>query len=249
MFFGYASALAELARVIAGRLYHDKDKFVAVSTSEVLTPYYRTIIEQHLCRKVYDQYGSQEGCHLAVECDAGYMHVHPHIGIVEVLNEYDKPCLNGELGRVVVTGFKHSMPLIRYDIGDSAIALDGPCPCGLVWPIIGPVAGRSEDLVITPDGRKIGYLNFHSTKNLKGIVESQLIQRGYTSFAFNLVLQPELVSNNEYTSFNESLIIEELQKRLGYHVQVEFAYLKDIPREGGRSKFKAVVVDFVADNN
>ena len=244
IFFGYASALAELARTIEGKFDDYKNNFVAVSTSEVLTPYYRELIELHMCRKVYDQYGSQEGSHLALECEAGHMHVHPFLGIVEILNDFNEPCLNGEMGRVVVTGFKKSMPLIRYEIGDSAISLNGPCSCGLSWPIIGALVGRSEDLVITPDGRRIGYLNFHSTKNLKGIVESQLIQIGYTSFVFKLVLPPDLHRNAENTRLNELLITEQIRMRLGYDVNVEYEYLDRIPREGGRNKFKAVVVKF-----
>lgn len=243
LFFGYASALAELGRVIDGRLIN-KNRFVSVATSEVLTPSQRTTIEKNLCSKVYDQYGSQEGSHLVLECDTGNMHLHPYLGFLEILNENDQPCKNGELGRVVVTGFRHSMPLIRYDIGDSAIAIEEKCNCGLSWPVIGSIIGRSEDLIITPDGRKIGYLNFHATKNLEGIAESQLIQNGYYDFKFLVVLKIGFETNIEFISKNENLIKFQLENRLGYKINTKFKYLHSIPRVGSQNKFKAVVVNF-----
>jgi phenylacetate-CoA ligase len=244
MFFGYASALHELAVVVRGRLGANKNHFVAVSTSEILTTEHRYTIESNLCRKIFDQYGSQEGSHLVLECQAGQMHIHPYLGMIEVLDDQNAPCNSGEIGRVVVTGFKHAMPLIRYEIGDSVLAVDEKCSCGLSWPILGPIAGRSEDLVITVDGRRIGYLNFHATKNLKGIAESQLIQDGYTAFRFNMVLQPGFETHDDQVVLNETLIKAQLQKRLGYDIDLEFTYLEHIPREGGRNKFKAVVVNF-----
>jgi len=244
LFFGYASALAELARVVKGRLDMEKNNYVAVSTSEILTLQHRSVIEANLCRKVYDQYGSQEGCHLILECDEGKMHVHPYVGVVEILNDDNSTCQKGQLGRVIVTGFKSSMPLIRYEIGDMAIALDETCSCGLSWPTIGSIEGRSEDLVLTADGRRIGYLNFHSTKNLKGIAESQLIQNGYYSFTFKIVLMPDFMNDKNAIHLNELLILSQLKTRIGYDIDVAFEYLERIPREGGRNKFKSVIVKF-----
>jgi len=242
--FGYASALAELSRVVNDKMLDIKNNFIAVSTSEILTPNYRSLVNSNICNLIYDQYGSQEGCHLALECHNGHLHVHPYIGSVEILDENNNSCSHGELGRVVITGFKKSMPLIRYDIGDYAVALNESCDCGISWPVIGGIVGRSEDLVITPDGRRVGYLNFHSTKNLNGILESQLIQNGYLDFVFRIVLEPGTHESAEIVAINEKLIVGELNTRIGYDVNVKFEYLDRIPRSGGRNKFSAVVVNF-----
>ena len=151
----------------------------------------------------------------------------------------------GQIGQVLVTGLiRRTMPLFRYRLGDT-IASTGfavDCPCGLPWPTIGAVSGRSEDLVVTRDGRRVGYLCFHSTKNLRGISESQLVQVDFERFVFNMVLSDPAADRAAL----EAKILEQLRTRLQTAVSVEFRYLPEIPR-GSRGKFKSVVVDFKQD--
>jgi phenylacetate-CoA ligase len=243
--FGYPSALAQLARVVGDALGQEKERFVAVTTSEVLSPNARASIEGSLCSRVYNQYGSVEACHLGLECDAGNLHMHPLVGIVELLNDEDRPCENGELGRVVVTGLqRRTTPLVRYDLGDSAIAMEETCPCGLAWPMIGTVIGRTDDLVLTPDKRTVGMLSYDVLRNLAGIVEAQLVQQSYERFEFRIVMDRPVTQNDALVTFNESQIVAEMKARLGYEVHVAFVYLPAIPRDSGRHKFKSVVVNF-----
>ena len=44
---------------------------------------------------------------------------------------------------------------------------------------IGPIEGRSEELAVTRDGRRIGYLCFHATEDLSSLQECQLVQTSY----------------------------------------------------------------------
>jgi len=44
------------------------------------------------------------------------------------------------------------MPLVRYEIGDYAIAREGNCSCGRTLPLIGRVAGRAINLFRSVDG-------------------------------------------------------------------------------------------------
>jgi len=74
--------------------------------------------------------------------------------LVEVLREDGSACAPGEPGRVVLTSlFSFAMPLIRYDIGDYALALDrGPwagAPRHLAQ-----VIGRVRNLLRLPDGSR-----------------------------------------------------------------------------------------------
>lgn len=241
--YGYSSAVHELAALLGDRLRDSAAERAVVVTSEVLQPGWREDIERNLGR-VHDLYSSQEGCHVAIECEAQRLHIHPHVGVVEILDEHGDPTPAGEVGRVVVTGLlRRGMPLIRYDLGDLAESTDyaSECTCGLGWPQIGRVGGRAEDLVRTPDGRSVGLLCFHSTKDQRGIREAQLIQRGFDRFVFNLVRQPGEATTPDL----EARILEQLSGRLGYVPSVEFRYLDQIPR-GARGKFKAVVVEFDA---
>lgn len=105
----------------------------------------------------------------------GQIHINPLVGILEILNESDRPTEPGELGRVVVTGLvTKSMPLIRYEIGDYTVSTGyaSDCRCGLDWPTIGRVEGRTGNLVRTRDDRQIGMLGYGVLKDLNGVQES-----------------------------------------------------------------------------
>jgi phenylacetate-CoA ligase len=241
--YGYASAVNQLAELFQGEELPSRSVRIAVVTSEVLEPAWRENIEASVAQRVFNLYGSQEGAHAALQCSHGRLHVNPTIGVLELLDHNGMPVSAGDSGRVVVTTLmRRSFPLIRYDIGDVArsteYAVD--CACGLKWPSIGDVEGRSEDLVRTGDGRRIGYLCFHATKDLSGIKEAQLIQRDYESFECLIVpSETEVLSRANV----EASIRENINRRLQVAVDVRIRYVDTIPRSA-RGKFKAVVVDF-----
>ena len=241
--WGYASAVYELAHVVGDAVREGRDDRIALVTSEVVQPNWRETIEASMCRKVYDFYGAQEHCHLALQCEEGSMHVHPMQGIVELLDSDGRRAPAGELGDVVVTGLGHKgMPLIRYAIGDTAESTGywTGCSCGLKWPVLGPIQGRSEDMVRTRDGRSVGYLCFHATKFHQGIREAQLVQTGYEQFIFNIVLDRSVPTD---IAEMETAIRLQLRQRLQTDVSVDFRYIDQVPR-GPQGKFRAVRVEF-----
>jgi phenylacetate-CoA ligase len=246
LIYGYASAVYQLALLLGRSVRNSKDERIAVVTSEVLLPHWRTTIEASLCSRLYDYYSSQERCYVARQCAEGRMHINPLIGIIEIVGKHDEPVKQGETGRIVVTGLvRRSMPLIRYEIGDMAESAGyaSDCPCGLKWPTIGPVGGRAEDLVKTRDGRCIGMLSYAVMKDLVGIKEAQIVQKGYEKFVCNIVRSETDAVENDYL---EETIESQMVKRLQLDVDIEFRYLPAIPRTP-QGKFKAVVVDFEGD--
>jgi phenylacetate-CoA ligase len=233
----------QLAELFPEGIDSNKNERVAIVTSEILEPQWRHSIESTLCRRVYDFYSSTEMQHLITECDRGSLHINPLVGIVEIVDEQNRPAEAGQVGRVLITGLRQrSMPLVRYEIGDMAesTGFDARCSCGLQWPTIGAVQGRSEDMVVTKDGRQVGYLCFHATKNLLGIKEAQLIQRSFSEFDFLIVPGD---SEPDSRALNECAIRAEITKRLQDTIDLRFHYLDAIPR-GPNGKFKAVVVAF-----
>ena len=44
------------------------------------------------------------------------------------------------------------MPLVRYDVGDQAFAVEGPCPCGRTLPSFGDIQGRWRRITTLPPG-------------------------------------------------------------------------------------------------
>jgi phenylacetate-CoA ligase len=81
--------------------------------------------------KVTREYGSPECRGIAYQCpEHGGHHVAAESYIVEVLND-GRPAQANEIGDVVVTDLdSFSVPLIRYRIGDRAVAVGGTCVCG-----------------------------------------------------------------------------------------------------------------------
>jgi phenylacetate-CoA ligase len=239
---GYASALVQLATVVSADDVPELANALFVSTSETLYEEQRSYVERRLQLRVLNEYGSQEGQHLVLECLERSMHVHPTRGVVELLDQSaDVPAAAGTYGRVVVTGLlARRMPLIRYDLGDSALVppANSACPCGLAWPVIGPVSGRTEDLVRLRDGRRVGLLAHSTLKDLSGIREAQIVQTSYETFTYRVALEP----GADVPTIERS-VVSSLRGRLGIEAHVTFEYVESLPRTHA-GKLRAVVVAF-----
>src|SRR6185295_20378238 len=115
----------------------------------------RQIIESNFQCGVFDKYGSREFSGIAYECEAheGH-HIVAENYIVEILKD-GVPAEPGELGEVVITDLNNfCMPLIRYRVGDLAVAMDNTktCPCGRGLPRIGRIEGRTQAIIFGPNG-------------------------------------------------------------------------------------------------
>lgn len=152
---GYPSALTYFAHYLASRGLGRELRLRAVlTTAEVLYPDMRRLLQETFGCPVIDEYGSSECGFVAGECPMGSMHV----AVENILLEYAPlPAGDGETPRceLLVTDLHNvAMPLIRYRIGD--LGLPGaPCACGRGLPTLRLVAGRIEDLVVLPGGRKV----------------------------------------------------------------------------------------------
>lgn len=238
MLHGYSSALSEFARMLLAVEETVPSLRAAVATSETLFDEQRETISRALGVPTYSEYGSQEGQHLLLECTEGSMHVHPLRGVVEI---QDSP--GGEKQFIVTGLMARSMPLFRYAIGDSAVEgfLAGDCRCGLSWPRTGQILGRTEDLVLTREGRRIGLLAHSTLKDTVGVRECQLVQRDYERFEVRVVTRQGF----EKDDF-ERHVRDELSTRIGTRLHVSFLYPDHIPRSPS-GKFKAVAVEFEID--
>ena len=116
--------------------------------SEPLTAGRRARVENMFGAPMRLTYGLNEFGNVATTCpETGNYHVHDEYCLVEIVDADDRPVRPGEYGRILVTTLVNfAMPLIRYDTGDIAQALDGPCPCGRTLPTFGHVLGRQSRL-------------------------------------------------------------------------------------------------------
>jgi phenylacetate-CoA ligase len=124
-----------------------------LAVSEQLTPGMRRRIARSFGVPVRQNYGLNEIGLVAVRCEAGRYHVHTEHCHVEILDDAGAQVEAGTTGRIIVTSLTNTaMPLLRYDTGDLAEAVDGECPCGRALPAFGEVLGRYSRIAFLPEG-------------------------------------------------------------------------------------------------
>jgi phenylacetate-CoA ligase len=158
---GYAGSLFEMARHIRERRLRVHRPRFLYSTAEMLQPEARQLMEEVFGAPVRNLYGSREAGAVAGECSAGRMHVFSFFNHVELVLPDGSPAPPSVAARILVTALRNrAMPLLRYEIGDTAAACSGPCPCGSALPAITSILGRYSDYFLAPDGSLVygGYL-------------------------------------------------------------------------------------------
>jgi phenylacetate-CoA ligase len=163
-----------------------------MSSAQMLTSSTRSEIESALGTKVFDKYGAREFSGIAYQCQfSNDHHVMDESYIVEILVN-DKPARPGEIGEIVITDLNnYSVPLIRYRIGDLAVAVDNEidCKCGRGLSRIGDIQGRTQALVYCTNGRWLpGTFFAHFFKDFDNIVlHFQVIQKNRDGFILKIV--------------------------------------------------------------
>ena len=153
---GLASPLYFLALLFQEEGIDDFGMEAVFSTGESLVPARRAVIERVFHCKALDSYGLLEQAAAICECPRGGYHVNADYCLHEFVPTTFKTPDGMPLHAIVGTPLHNrSMPLLRYDVGDLVeLAPAGArCPCGRSLPLVNAVHGRTEDAVLTPDGR------------------------------------------------------------------------------------------------
>jgi phenylacetate-CoA ligase len=231
---GYAVSYFLLAQFILEQKLQPPPLKALVTTSEKVTREMRTVLEQAYQCPVYEEYSSVENVFFASQCAHGRLHLSPDAGLVEILRPDGQPCGPDEPGEVVVTGLARTyQPLIRYCLGDWAKWDGAPCPCGRQMPVLKEILGRSEDVVVGPDGRKL--VRFHGIfVDQPHVREGQIIQETLHR------LRVRVVPVNGFGPADTADIIRRVQQRLGDEVEVIVQPVAAIPRTKA-GKFQAVI--------
>lgn len=196
-----------------------------------------------LCReawnvKLCDAYSAEETGYLALQCpDHEHYHVQAESLILEIVGNDGAPCRPGETGRVVVTTLHNfAMPLIRYEIGDYAVA-GAPCPCGRGLPVIERILGRTRNMLRLADGRRY-YPSFPADDwtGIAPIRQLQVAQRTLHDIELRLVAERPL------TAAEETELAAAFQRTLAHPFRITLAYRDEIGRSGNY-KFE----DFISE--
>ena len=233
---GYPSSLHALAsEALAQKIAAPKLDLV-LANAEPLYAHQRDAIAEAFRCPVRDTYGMTEIAAAASECEKGTLHVWPDAGIVEVLRpDSDLPVAPGEVGRLVCTGLVNEvMPLIRYEVGDlgSMAPPDAACACGRKLPILTRLEGRSDDVIVTRDGRRIGRLDpvFKADLMLR---ETQIVQESLDELVVRMVVAPG------FEERHAAELESRLRDRVG-DMRIRLERVDSIPRSAN-GKFRAVV--------
>lgn len=168
-------------------------KVGAVScTGENLYAQQRRLFQETFGGEVFEKYGTRESGVIACECRAHHgLHLFTDGAYVEILDEQGREVKPGEMGRLVVTDlFNYGMPMIRYEIGDMAVASDRQCACGSPLPLVEKILGRDRDILYDSDGHpKPGYLFVEAINSLDLAAQFQVIQTDRQTLLVKVVKQ------------------------------------------------------------
>lgn len=195
-------------------------------SSEITGHDLRDLVRHVFGLPVFASYGAKEFGTIAVQCpEHEHYHVQAEALLVEVLDDAGNPCLPGETGTVVITALQgFAFPLIRYEVGDRAVAA-GPCPCGRPHPVLAQVVGRVRDPIVLPSGeRRYVYtgrgFSFWQYTDLR---QFQIIQRTLHD------LEVKLVARRPLTPDVEAEIARRIKAATSEHFAIRFTYHDAIP--------------------
>lgn len=202
-----------------------------ITSSETLSEPTRAIIQEAFGCRVFDHYGAAEMVAWITQCHAGAYHCNNDFGVVEILVD-GRPARAGETGEIVATGFINPvMPLIRYATGDLAVRGDDtPCVCGSPFPVLNEIIGREDDVLVTPEGHRVGRLD-PIFKVVTSLSETRIVQDEVDH------VRVEMVSADALAPDEIATLRRGLHDRLGPAMRIEFVRLPQLERTmGGKAR-------------
>ena len=227
---GYAESYNIIAQCIRGGYTGHKPRGI-MSSGQTLPVESRRRIEDAFGCKVYDKYGAREFAGgVAYQCekqDTGY-HVVAECNIVEIVDIDGNPVKPGETGFILITELNnYAMPLVRYKLGDFAVAVDQDetCACGRGLPLIGPVEGRIQATIFGVDKQLIPgtfFARLFSNYDY-AIRQFQVVQAEFGEVTL------KIVKANRYTDSVLEDVLKEIKSHLGDKIKVTIEFVDVIP--------------------
>ena len=186
---GYPSALCEFADYIASNNLTTPSIKAVFTTSEKLFPTMRKKIEETLNSRIFDGYGANDGGLSSFECDHGNMHIDTERSILEIVDDENCQIQDGT-GNILATSLQnYAMPLIRYRVGDRAVATSEICSCGRGLTIMREIDGRTVSVFVTPNDELVhGWFFQHIFWEIGESVEKyKVVQKSKELIEINIV--------------------------------------------------------------
>jgi phenylacetate-CoA ligase len=193
---------------------------------ETCTDDLRRFVKEVTGVEIRDMYSSQELGTIAIQCpESNLYHTMDENLLVEILDDNNRECKEGEVGRVVITDLHNPFsPMIRYQIGDYAVR-GGKCTCGRGLKTISKILGRNRNLLIHPDGRKnwpiVGFYKFMQVTKVRRF---QFIQHDLENIELRIATDHEMTDSEreQFTAIGHEFMGPE------FNINVVH-YLGDLP--------------------
>lgn len=213
---------------------------VCMVTSEMLFESDKKLLETWLGIPIVNEYGASELDLIAYTDTNDNFIVNTETLFVEILDENNRPVPEGQEGRIVITSlYNKAHPFIRYDIGDwGSFSKTGTAR----KPILNSLIGRTNDVAILPNGKKVPGLTFYYvTKSIvednSNVTEFVVVQTKTDSFEITYISQIPLSKKEE------SKIESALENYLGAGLKLKLIRVEtlDRSRRGKLKQFTTLV--------
>jgi phenylacetate-CoA ligase len=238
---GYASSLYHFAQFLRENTAYDLRFIDAIfSTSEILYPTQRQLIEETFDCKVFVNYATRELGALGCECEVhDGLHTSFANAYIEILKD-GQPAKPGEPGDIFVTNLNnYGMPFVRYQLADVvAWKPDERCPCGRAHPKLELVEGRHNDLFRRRDGSVVWGGIGNPLWNMEGVKRFQFIQK-----AFDHVVV-KIIKDGPMTRSQRAEVERAVKIALGDQVRLDFEFPDEIPvAPSGKHRYQICEID------
>jgi len=236
LLFGHAHSLYILALYIDKLKINDINPKGIISTSMMLMPNERQVIENIFGVQVHDRYGCEEVSLIASECEK---HEGLHINIehlfVEFIREDGMPAHPGEEGAIIVTDLvNEAMPFIRYKVEDVGVLSDRKCSCGRGLPLMEKVVGRVADFFVRKDGSLVAGVSLieRTLTAIPGIQQLQIVQNAIDEFVLNIV------KDDKFVEESKKGLLFEMNETFGHGVNIKMVFVDKLKQEeSGKYRF------------
>lgn len=207
-----------------------------VSSSMMLLPHERKLIEEIFEVKVTDRYGCEEVSLIASECERHEgMHLNIEHLYIEFLDDNNQPVKPGEPGRIIVTDlFNKAMPFIRYQVEDVGIYTEKMCSCGRGLPLMTSVSGRVADFLVRRNGTRVAGISLieNTLTKITGIDQMQIEQETLNTVRLNIV------TGKGYCDKSHQQLFTYFSEEFGNSVEIKINVVENIQAEkNGKYRF------------
>lgn len=197
-------------------------------------------IASELGIELFDIYGLTEiyGPGIAIDCsEHSGMHYWNDYLYFEIIDSATGETLpEGETGELVITTFrKQGAPLIRYRTHDITRIIPEACPCGLPYPKIDRIVGRTDDMV------KVKGVNIFPgqiddvLKDIDGVSSEYMIEIDHVDGKDHMKLSVE--KNHDASSENiAAAVVDTFKKKIGIKIEASVVEIGELPRSEKKSK-------------